>query len=127
MLNFKQMVGIRFVAKLTVANGALQIELGFWERLGSLSRNSEIKLLEIEQVEAVEDVKMRIFGNRMLGTGLPKVVVLGHFRNDKKKMMVYWVRGQQAVILDLKSGPYQRMIIGCSDAKALTKELELGV
>jgi hypothetical protein len=121
------MAGIRFVAKLTVANGALQIELGFWERLGSLSRNSEIKLLEIEQVEAVEDVKMRIFGNRMLGTGLPKVVVLGHFRNDKKKMMVYWVRGQQAVILDLKSGPYQRMIIGCSDAKALTKELELGV
>jgi hypothetical protein len=127
MLNFKQMVGIRFVAKLTVANGALQIELGFWERLGSFSRNQSIRLSEIAEVSYMEKVSMSIFGYRVIGTGLPGVVVLGHFRKSKKRMMVYWVRGQQALILDLKTGPYKRMIIGCSDAKALAKELELGV
>lgn len=127
ILNYKKMDGIRSVARLAIIGNALQIELGFWERLGSLSKNQKIKLSDIQNVEAVEDVKMRIFGNRVVGTGLPKVVVLGHFRKDKKRMMVYWVRGQQAVVIALKSGPYQRMIIGCSDAKALAKELTLGV
>ena len=121
------MAGIRFVAKLTVANGALQIELGFWERLGSFSRNQSIRLSEIAEASYVQKVSMYIFGYRVIGTGLPGVVVLGHFRKSKKRMMVYWVRGQQALILDLKTGPYKRMIIGCSDAKALAKELELGV
>jgi hypothetical protein len=121
------MAGIRFVAKLTVANGALQIELGFWERLGSFSRNQSIRLSEIAEVSYMEKVSMSIFGYRVIGTGLPGVVVLGHFRKSKKRMMVYWFRGQQALILDLKTGPYKRMIIGCSDAKALAKELELGV
>jgi hypothetical protein len=41
--------------------------------------------------------------------------------------MVYWVSGQQAVILDLKTGPYQKVIIGCSDANALAKELTAGM
>lgn len=117
------MGGILFVAKIAFTNDALQIELGFWERLGSMSRNRRILFSEITHIEAVEEVKMRIFGNRMLGTGVPKVAVLGHFRKDKKRMMVYWVRPQQAVILDLSSGPYQRMILGCSDARALVNEL----
>ena len=121
------MVGIRFVAKLSVADGALKIELGFWERLGSFSRNQSIRISDIAEVSYMEKVSMYIFGYRVIGTGLPGVVVLAHFRKSKKRMMVYWVRGQQALILDLKSGPYKRMIIGCSDAKALAKELELGV
>jgi len=111
------------VVNLTISKTALQIELGFWERLGSFSRNREIELSEIASVECVQDVKMSIFGFRMIGTGMPKVVVLGHYRKDKKKMIVYWLRGQQALSLDLKSGPYQRMIIGCSDAKAKAQEL----
>ena len=76
--------------------------------------------------ERVDGFKL-VVRNRVIGTGLPGVVVLGHFRKSKKRMMVYWVRGQQALILDLKTGPYKRMIIGCADAKALAKELELGV
>ena len=122
-LNYKPTVGIRFVAKFAFIKDALQIELSFWERLGSMSRNRQILFSEIAQVEAVEEVKMRIFGNRMMGTGMPKVAALGHFRKDKKRMLVYWVRPQQAVILDLNSGPYRRMILGCSDARALAKEI----
>ena len=121
------MAGIQFVANLTVANGYLQIELGFWERLGSFSRNQRIQLEDIAEVSHMSKVSMSIFGYRVVGTGLPGVVVLGHFRKSKKRMMVYWVRGQQALILEMKRGPYQRMIIGCTDAKALAKELELGV
>lgn len=112
------------MAKIAVANAVLTVELGFWETLGSLSRGLEIKLSEITHVEAVEKVRLEIFGYRLAGTGLPGVALLGHFRRSKKKLMVYWVRGQQAVIVDVKSGPYQRIILGCKDAKALAKQLQ---
>jgi hypothetical protein len=115
------------MAHLTVDNGSLKIELCFWERLGSFSRNQSIRLSDIAEVSYMEKVSMYVFGYRVIGTGLPGVVVLGHFRKSKKRMMVYWVRGQQALILDLKTGPYKRMIIGCSDAKASAEELSLGV
>ncbi|MCX6496655.1 MAG: hypothetical protein NTW23_04930 [Rhodoluna sp.] len=115
------------MAQLTLDNCSLKIELGFWERLGSFSRNQSIRISDIAEVSQMEKVAMSIFGYRVVGTGLPGVVVLGHFRKSKKRMMVYWVRGQQALILDLKAGPYQRLIIGCSDAKALAKELSLAV
>lgn len=115
------------MAKLTVNKESLQIALSFWERLGSLSRNSTIQRSDITSVEAVQKVTLDIFGFRIAGTGLPGLALLGHFRKSKKRMMVYWVRGQQALILDLKSGPYQRMIIGCADSEALAKELTAGV
>jgi hypothetical protein len=127
ILNYKKMDGIPYVANLTVANGYLQIELGFWERLGSFSRNQRIQLEDIAEVSHMSKVSMSMFGYRVIGTGLPGVVVLGHFRKSKQRMMVYWVRGQQALILDMKRGPYQRLIIGCTDAKALAKGLSLGV
>jgi hypothetical protein len=121
------MDGIQFVAKLTITKDTLQIELGFWERLGSFSRNTTIQRSDITEVGHMEKVSLSIFGYRVIGTALPKVVLLGHFRKSKKRMMVYWTRGQQALILDLKSGSYQRMIIGCDNAKALAKELTTGV
>jgi hypothetical protein len=127
ILNYKKMVGILFVAKLTVVEDVLHIELGFWERLGSFSRNQKIRLADITEVSHMSKVSMSIFGYRVIGTGLPGVAVLGHFRKSKKRMMVYWVRGQQALILDMKRGPYQRMIIGSTDAKTIAKELSLGV
>ena len=126
-MNFKQMDGIQFVAKLTINKDTLQIELGFWERLGSFSRNTTIQRSDITEVGHMEKVSLSIFGYRVIGTALPKVVLLGHFRKSKKRMMVYWTRGQQALILDLKNSPYQRMIIGCDNAKALAKELTTGV
>jgi hypothetical protein len=121
------MDGIQFVVRLSVAEGALKIELGFWERLGSFSRNQSIRISDIDEVSYMKKVSMYVFGYRVIGTALPGVVVLGHFRKSKKRMMVYWVRGQQALILDLKTGPYKRMIIGCSDAQALAREIKLGV
>jgi hypothetical protein len=121
------MAGIQFVAKLTITKETLQIELGFWEKLGSFSRNTTIQRSDITEVGHMERVSMSVFGYRIVGTALPKVVLLGHFRKSKKRMMVYWVRGQQALILDLKNGPYKRMIIGCDNAKALAKELTTGM
>lgn len=113
--------------RLAVKDNSLEIELSFWEKVGSLSNSSSIKLSDITAVTTVEKMTVDVYGFRIAGTGLPGVAILGHYRKSKKRMMVYWVKGQQAVVLDLKTGPYQRMIIGCADANALAKKLTTGV
>ena len=79
------MDGIQFVAKLTITKDTLQIELGFWERLGSFSRNTTIQRSDITEVGHMEKVSMSIFGDRVIGTALPKVVLLGRFRKSKSE------------------------------------------
>lgn len=109
--------------RLAVKDNSLEIELSFWEKVGSLSNSSSIKLSDITAVTAVDKVTVDVFGFRIAGTGLPGVAILGHYRRSKKRMMIYWVRGQQAIVLDLKNAPHQRMVIGCDDAKVWAKKL----
>ena len=115
------------MAKASVNNGVLNVKLNRWENLGGLSKSLAISLKDIESVEVVENPTWRTLGWRLAGTHLPNVVSLGHFRNEKKRLLVFWVRGQQAVVIDLKSGPYKQLVLGVTDAKALAKELSLGV
>ena len=112
---------------LDIKDNSLEIELSFWEKVGSLTNSSSIKLSDINDVTAVDTVTVDLYGFRIAGTGLPGVAILGHYRRSKKRMMIYWVRGQQAIVLDLKNGPYQRMVIGCDDAKAWVKKLTASV
>lgn len=115
------------MAKLTLTDDTLKVELSFWEKVGSLSNSSSIKLSDITAVTSVDKVTVDVYGFRIAGTGLPGVAILGHYRRSKKRIMIYWVRGQQAIVLDLKNGPYQRMIIGCDDAKVWAKRLTASV
>jgi hypothetical protein len=121
------MDGIQFVAKVSVNNGVLNVKLNGWENIGGLSRSLSIDLKHIDSVEVVEKPTWRTLGWRLAGTHLPAVVALGHFRKSKKRTLVFWVRGQQAIVVDLKSGTYKKLIIGTKDAKALAKKLTLGV
>ncbi len=115
------------MAKVSVNNGVLNVKLNGWENIGGLSRSLSIDLKHIDSVEVVEKPTWRTLGWRLAGTHLPAVVALGHFRKSKKRTLVFWVRGQQAIVVDLKSGTYKKLIIGTKDAKALAKKLTLGV
>lgn len=127
MLNYKLTDGILSVAKVTVTNGVLNVRLNKWENIGGLSKSLAISLKDITSVEVVQRPTWRTLGWRLAGTHLPSVVSLGHFRNQKKRMLVFWVRGQEAVVIDLKSGPYKQLVIGVNDANALAKELTASV
>jgi hypothetical protein len=121
------MDGIQFVAKVSVNNGVLNVKLNRWENLGGLSKSLAINLKDIESVEVLEEPTWRNLGWRLAGTHLPAVVSLGHFRKEKKSLLVFWVRGHQAVVINLNSGPYKQLVLGVNDAEALAKELTLGV
>ena len=115
------------MAKVSVANGTLEIQLNLSETLGSLSKSHSIKVSNIDSVEVVLKPTWRTFGWRLAGTYLPAVVALGHFRRSKKQLWVFWLRGQQALVINLKSGHYNQLVLGVSDANQLAKELSLGV
>ena len=115
------------MAKVSVTNGVLNVKINRWENLGGLSKSLAINLENIESVEVVENPTWRTLGWRLAGTHLPNVVSLGHFRKEKKSLLVFWVRGQQAVVIDLKSGPYRQLVLGVTDGQVLAKELTLGV
>lgn len=121
------MDGIRFVAKVSVTNGVLHVKLTAWENVGGLSRSLAIQLKDIESVEVVDKPTWNTLGWRLGGTYFPAVVALGHFLKDRKRMLVFWARGQQAVVIGLNSGPYKQLVLGTTDARSLAKELELGV
>ena len=115
------------MAKVSVNNGVLNVKLNRWENLGGLSKSLAINLKDIESVEVLEEPTWRNLGWRLAGTHLPAVVSLGHFRKEKKSLLVFWVRGHQAVVINLNSGPYKQLVLGVNDAEALAKELTLGV
>jgi hypothetical protein len=121
------MDGIQFVAKVSVTNETLEIQLNLLETMGSLSKSHSIKVSNIESVEVVLKPTVQTFGWRLAGTYLPAVVALGHFRRSKKQLWVFWLRGQQALVINLKSGVYNQVILGTPDANQLAKELSLAV
>jgi len=127
ILNYKKTDGIQYVAKVSVTNGTLQIQLNLLETIGSLSKSHSIKLSNLESVEVVLKPTVETFGWRLAGTYLPAVVALGHFRRSKKQLWVFWLRGQQALVINLKSGPYNQVVLGAADANQLARELTLGV
>jgi hypothetical protein len=127
ILNYKKMDGIQFVAKVSVTNETLEIQLNLLETMGSLSKSHSIKVSNIESVEVVLKPTVQTFGWRLAGTYLPAVVALGHFRRSKKQLWVFWLRGQQALVINLKSGVYNQVILGTPDANQLAKELSLAV
>jgi hypothetical protein len=127
ILNYKKMDGIQYVAKVSVTNGTLEIQLNLLETMGSLSKSHSIKVSNIESVEVALKPTVQTFGWRLAGAYLPAVIAWGHFRKSKKQLWVFWLRGQQALVINLKSGVLNQVILGTSDANQLAKELSLGV
>ena len=112
------------MAKVSKHNGTLNVKLGFWESIGALYKSFSIDMDNIADVQAIAKPTWQLLGWRLAGTHLPAVVALGHFRKSKKRMMVLWTRGKEAVIIDLKAGSIRRIIIGVDDAQAFAKSLK---
>ena len=127
ILNYKKTDGIQYVAKVSVTNGTLQIQLSLLETLGSLSKGHAINVSNIESLEVVTNPSWQNFGWRLAGAYFPRLIAMGHFRKSKKQLWVFWSRGQQALVLNLKSGPYNQVVLGVADANQLARELTLGV
>ena len=122
-LNYKPTVGIRFVAKVFIEDKTLRVEFGFWERIGGFTSNKGYPINQVLSCKGYKVLDPRIIGIRTLGTGLPFVIALGHFRKSGRKILVAWRKGQQAIEVELVGDKPKLLVLGCEDALKLEKEL----
>ncbi|WP_281640176.1 hypothetical protein [Aurantimicrobium minutum] len=112
------------MATISCSKDTLHVNMGFWERFGSLSRNLTIPLSNVRG--ATDDpsfIKDGSLGLRSGGTGFPGLIAEGHFRKNGDKLFALWRRGEQIVVIELQNEKWDRLVLGCSDAHALAQEI----
>lgn len=108
------------MAKVTIKNQSLQVSIGAFEALQALQVSFSIPLSRV--MGATEDptfISAGGLGFRSPGTGLPGVIARGTFRKPGEKTLSLWGRGQEIVVIQLKDHKWDRLVIGCEDAKSL--------
>ena len=112
---------------IVVTGSTLDIQMSFWERVGSLSSNISVPLTAV--VHATDDPSFirHGLGFRTGGTGMPGFIAEGHFRKNGNRIFANWRRGEQVVVIDLQSQKWDKLAIGCSDAKALATQINTAI
>ena len=119
------------MANVSVADGALHIELTVPERVFSLHHASlAIPLTQIRGVRIVRDILGQLRGLRMPGAGIPGVVAIGTWRGtvDGRRFHDFAViRSAGPGLVVSTSGEYDRLLIGADEPEDLADELGLPV
>lgn len=115
------------MAKVSISNDQLRVTLGAFETLQALQGSFSIPLASIRG--ATEDpnyIKSGI-GVRSPGTGFPGVIAKGTFRKVGEKTLSLWRRNQEIVVVVLENARWDRLVIGCEDAKALAGRINRAI
>ena len=112
---------------VVLTRSTLDVQMSFWERVGSLSSNISVPLTAV--VHATDDPSFirHGLGFRTGGTGMPGFIAEGHFRKNVNRIFANWRRGEQVVVIDLQSQKWDKLAIGCSDAKALATQINTAI
>lgn len=108
------------MAKVTIKNDRLQVSIGAFEALQALQGSFSVPLTCV--LGATEDpnfIRAGSLGIRAPGTGLPGVIARGTFRKSGEKILSLWSRNQEIVVIQLIDHKWDRLIVGCDDAKSL--------
>ncbi|WP_281786840.1 hypothetical protein [Aurantimicrobium sp. INA4] len=60
-------------------------------------------------------------GFRSGGTGFPGLIAEGHFRKNGDRLFASWRKGDQVVVIELEGEKWDRLVIGCTNAKSLAQ------
>ena len=116
------------MASIEIKNSNLRVLIGKFEAVQAIKSSFEIPLSCVK--EAYEDsdfVKARNIGFRSPGTGFPGLVARGTFRKLGEKALVFWGKGQEVVVIQLVGCKWDKLVIGCADAKALAVEINSSI
>lgn len=108
------------MAKVTINNERLNVAIGFSEAIQALQPSFAVPLANV--MGATEDptfISAGGLGFRSPGTGLPGVIARGTFRKPGEKTLSLWVKGQEIVVIQLKNHKWDRLVVGCENAKSL--------
>lgn len=108
------------MAKVTIKNDRLQVSIRPFEAVQALQGTFSVPLTRV--LGATEDpnfIRAGSLGIRSPGTGLPGVIARGTFRKSGERTLSLWSRNQEIVVIQLIDHKWDRLIIGCDDAKSL--------
>lgn len=115
------------MASLSIQGEQFVVQLGFWEKLGGLSKDLTVPISSISKISWSENLDAGVLGIRVGGTGLPRVIALGNFYKKGKTIFSSWRRGQQVLILEIENHRFQKLVLGCEDAASWAKALHSSV
>jgi len=107
------------MAKINIRNGNLEVSIGFLETIQALQGSFTIPLANVRGATEDPSFISSGLGIRSPGTGLPGVIAKGTFRKRGEKTLTIWHKNQEIVVVELANSKWDRIVLGCSDAKAL--------
>jgi hypothetical protein len=107
------------MATVTVENGELVVSVGWFEAIQALHGSFSIPLANVRGATDDPNYIRAGLGFRSPGTGLPGVIARGTFRKVGEKVLSLWGRNQEIVVVELTNTKWDRLVIGCENAKAL--------
>lgn len=108
------------MANISIKNDRLQVSIGAFEAVQALQGSFSVPLTCI--LGATEDpnfIRAGSLGIRAPGTGLPGAVARGTFRKSGERTLSLWGRNQEIVVIQLSGQKWDRLVVGCDDAKSL--------
>ena len=115
------------MAKVIVGKQNLRVEIGFLEAFQSLQRSFEISLERVRGATEDSQYIQSGLGLRSPGTGLPNMIAKGNYRKKGERIFALWHRGQETVVVELKNSKWDRLVLGCDNAKALAEEINRAI
>jgi hypothetical protein len=116
------------MARVTIRNDRLQVSIGAFEAVQALQGSFAVPLVSV--MGATEDpnfIRAGSLGIRAPGTGLPGVIARGTFRKSGERTLSLWSRNQEIVVIQLMNHKWERVVIGCEDARELASEINQAI
>lgn len=115
------------MAKVTVADGILTVEISGLDKLWSLKSRLEIPLAHVRGATADPGVAHYRGGWRGPGTYVPGALTAGTFHQDGDR--VFWDVHDpaQAIVIELDDERYQRLVVQVDDPKSTAETINRAV
>lgn len=115
------------MANVTISNGSLVVTMSSWQALLALQTSFSIALTQVRGATEDSHYIASGMGIRSPGTGFPGLVAQGTFRKDGQRVLSLWRRGQQIAVIELSGAKWDRILLGCEDAKTVAQQINRAI
>jgi hypothetical protein len=111
------------MASLSVEGGELVLRLSPLEKLGALHGDVRVPLQAVDELTISRRPFGDLHGVRAPGTGVPRVIALGTWRQRDGKDFAALYRGKAAVVVSLRDAGFRRLLVAADDPDAVLASL----
>jgi hypothetical protein len=114
------------MARLMIEPTRLAVRLSRWERLCTLQGNFDIPWTDVVHAEASSDMWPRVRGWRLPGIGIPHVILVGPMRFRGGRDFCALLGTKPGVIVEMRTGPYRRLLATAPNAVEIVQRVTRG-